>query len=45
MKYLAEINNVQKIISITYKDLSRNNFFNFPVMLSHLIKMVIYNFD
>lgn len=44
MKLLAKIN-VQVIINITYKELNRNNFFNIPVMLSHLIIMVIHDFS
>lgn len=44
MKFLAEIN-VQEIISITCKGLGRDNFFNVPVVLSHLIIMVIHDFS
>lgn len=40
---LAKIN-VQEIISITYKELNRDHFFNIPVVPSHLIIMVIHDF-
>lgn len=44
IKFLARIN-VQEIISITYKELNEDNFFNVPVMLFHLIIMVTHDFS
>lgn len=44
MKFLAKIN-VQEIIGITYKELNRDNFFNVPVVPSHLIITVIHEFS
>lgn len=43
MKFLARMN-VQEIISITFKGLGRDNFFNVPVLFSPLIIMVIHDF-
>lgn len=40
---LAKIN-VQESISITYKELNGDRFFNIPVAPSHLIRMVIHGF-